>query len=492
MLHRIGEIMTTPKSNSLLRRFSIFYVGFAVIPIIILFYLHSLYDETGSFIRISDTHFTLLLVLVGIISLIGFVGMHTALRRIVTFTESIKKTVLEKADEKVLIELAKEEGEVAELAKSFGQILKRLDNNLHQLEETKKTLHDVLKKVSEVLSSVENFDNLIRLVLETAVDALDAKQGALFSVEDGHYTLRAWVGKEGVPSEQVMSAAQAYLDLITKENRIFILPAMESSGQTDKLFAPPLVCTPLIYRGKTWGVLCLSGNRYGGNFSDDDLTIVSNLSHQIAISFENAKLNEDAEQTYFETMAALAMAVEARDPYSRGHSDRVGEYARKIGQSMGLPESSIQTLWDASRLHDVGKIGIRDAVLIKPGTLNMEERDIIRKHPIIGESIVLPLKTFKHLLDPIRHHHEQLDGSGYPDGLKGEEITPITRILVVADIYDALTTSRPYREAMDPDAIKKEFDHLVSIGKIDAAVVRHLYNMIDRGEAQPRIKILPP
>jgi putative two-component system response regulator len=102
------------------------------------------------------------------------------------------------------------------------------------------------------------------------------------------------------------------------------------------------------------------------------------------------------------------------------------------------------------------------------------------------------LKTFKHLLDPIRHHHEQLDGSGYPDGLKGEEITPVTRILVVADIYDALMTNRPYREAMDSDTIKKEFDHLVSIGKIDAEVVRHLYDMINRGETQPRTKILSP
>jgi HD-GYP domain-containing protein (c-di-GMP phosphodiesterase class II) len=477
--------MTAPKSDSLLRRFSIFYIGFAVIPMIVLYYLHSLYDETKSFINISDTQFSLLLILVGIISLLGFFGMHIALRRIVTFAESIKKNAFEKVDEKILMELAKEEGEVGELAKSFSQILKRLDNNLSQLEETKKTLHDILKKVSEVLSSVESFDNLIRLVLETAVDALDAKRGALFSVEDGHYTLRAWVGEEDVSSEHVMSAAQPYLDLIAKENRIFILPAMENREHTNTLFALPLVCTPLIYRGKTWGVLCLSGNRYGGNFSDDDLTIVSNLSHQIAVSFENAKLNEDAEQTYFETMAALAMAVEARDPYSRGHSDRVGEYARKIGQSMGLPEISIQTLWDASRMHDIGKIGIRDAVLIKPGTLNMEERDIIRNHPIIGERIVLPLKTFKHLLDPIRHHHEQLDGSGYPDGLKGEEITPITRILVVADIYDALTSSRPYREAMDPDALKKEFDHLVSVGKIDAEVVRHLYNMIDRGEIKP-------
>jgi putative two-component system response regulator len=104
----------------------------------------------------------------------------------------------------------------------------------------------------------------------------------------------------------------------------------------------------------------------------------------------------------------------------------------------------------------------------------------------------MPLKTFRHLLDPIRHHHEQLDGSGYPDGLKGEEITPITRILIVADIYDALMTNRPYREAMEPDIIKKEFDHLVSTGKIDAEVVRHLYKVIDRGEARPRTKIPLP
>jgi HD-GYP domain-containing protein (c-di-GMP phosphodiesterase class II) len=475
------------KADSLLRKFSIFYVGFAVIPIIILFYLYSLYDETHTLIQLSDAHFTILLVLVGTTSLIGFFGMRIALKRIVTFAKSIEKSTFEKVDEKVLIGLAKEKGEVAELAKSFGQILKRLDDNLHQLEETKKTLHDVLTKVSEVLSSVENFDNLIRLVLETAVDALGAKNGALFSVDDNQYTLKAWVGGESVAAEQVMTASRSYLDLITKENRTFVLPAMENSGRGDDIFDPPLVCTPLNYRGKTWGGLCLSGNRYSGNFSDDDLTIVSNLSHQIAVAFENAKLNEDAEQTYFETMAALAMAVEARDPYSRGHSDRVGEYARKIGYSMGLPEDSIQTLRDASRLHDVGKIGIRDAVLVKPGTLNLEERDIIRKHPVIGESIVTPLKTFKHLLDPIRHHHEQLDGSGYPDGLKGEAITPITRILVVADIYDALTSNRPYRQPMDIGAIKKEFDHLVSVGKIDAEVVRHLYAVIDRGDLPPRI-----
>jgi hypothetical protein len=474
--------MLSPKSGSLVRRFSILYWGLSVMPIIILFYLYTLYDEHKRSIVISNDTFSILLILLAIISLLGFYSMHSTIRRIVLFSESVKKTLYDNVDEKILLDLVKEEGEVAELAKSFSQILKRLEDNLQALEEAKKTLHNVLRKVSEVLSSVENFDKLIRLVLETSIDALGAVRGALFSVDDGRYILRAWAGRKDIPPELVLAEAQSYLDLITKEKIIFTLPAIEKTGETDKLFAPPLVFAPLTYRGKVWGALCLSGTRFGDNFSNDDLTIVSNLSHQIAVSFENTKLNQEAEQTYFETMAALAMAVEARDPYSRGHSDRVGEYAKAIALSMGLPEKDIQTLRDASRLHDVGKIGITDSVLVKPASLSLSEKEIMRRHPLIGESIVMPLKTFKHLLDPIRHHHEFLDGTGYPDSLKGEDIMPMTRILVVADIYDALTTDRPYRKAMNLEETKKELDGLAAAGKIDAAIVRLLHDMIDKGE----------
>lgn len=232
--------------------------------------------------------------------------------------------------------------------------------------------------------------------------------------------------------------------------------------------------------------MLLSGKKHGDNFSEDDLGIASNLSNQMAVSFENANLNADAEQTYFETMAALAMAVEARDPYSRGHSDRVGEYAQKIGSEMGLPEESIKILRDASRLHDIGKIGIMDSVLVKPGTLSTDERDLIKRHPIIGETILMPLKTFKLLLDPVRHHHENLDGSGYPDGLRGNKLNLITRILSIADIYDAMTTDRPYRKAMDFVLVRKDFDSLVDKGKIDGDVISHLYRIIEKGDLRSR------
>jgi len=176
------------------------------------------------------------------------------------------------------------------------------------------------------------------------------------------------------------------------------------------------------------------------------------------------------------------LAVEAKDPYSRGHSERVGRYAEKIAQRLNLPEEAREILRDAARLHDIGKIGIEDKILKKEGKLSLEEKEVIRKHPIIGENILRPLKSFSRLLEPIRHHHEFLDGSGYPDGLKEGQIPLITRILTVADIFDALTTERPYRKALSYQEAKKELKILADEGKIDRKVVEALFEIIDRGE----------
>ena len=466
------------------------YVGFALLPLLFIFYLFTLYNDQNAIIEFSRDRFSLFALLVGVTALVGYLSIRAALARFITFSETVKKSVLEKIDSKVMLKLVDEEGEIGELAKSFAQIINRLDDNIQELEETT-TLQELTKKVSSVLSSAENFDSLVHLVLETAVDALGVKQGALFSFDNDHYTLMSRVGiGDDVTDNRAISSVKLYLDLIAKENRVFVLPAMGKTEQPAGLFDPPLICHSLMYRGTIWGALLLSGKKHGDNFSEDDVGIVSNLSNQMAVSFENAKLNADAEQTYFETMAALAMAVEARDPYSRGHSDRVGEYAQKIGSEMGLPEESIKILRDASRLHDIGKIGITDSVLVKPGTLSTEEREIINRHPIIGETILMPLKTFKLLLDPIRHHHENLDGSGYPDGLHGDELNLITRILSIADRYDAMTSDRPYRKTMDSVLVRKNFDSLVAKGKIDGEVVSHLYRIIEKGDLRSQTEDL--
>jgi putative nucleotidyltransferase with HDIG domain len=474
--------MIADKSNSLLRKFSIIFVGVALIPFIILFYLHSLYDESHRFIQIFDTHFSLIICIVGVISLLGFFGMRLAIKKIMLLTVTMKKPVMDQADKMLMLELAEEEGEIGDLAKSYIDALSSVEKKEQRTQDTKEMVYDILKKASEVLAVVSNYDDLIHLILETAADALGAKQGALFSAHNGRFSLKTWVGSDVVVPSEVISAAQIYLDQMARQNRFFLVSANHNSEKSDEVLTPPLLFSPLVYDEKFYGVLCFCGNNYWNNFSNEHKIIVSSLSHQIAVSLDYAQINKNAYQASFEAMAALALAVEARDPYSRGHSIRVGNYAQRIGEMMGLSEEDIKTLWDASMLHDIGKIGLNYNVLVKQGKMKVEEKFIIRNHPVVGESILLQLKEYKHLLDPIRHHHERLDGSGYPDGLRGGEMSRITRILSIADLFDTLMENRSYRSGMDFLNIKKELSYLEKTGKIDKAVVNTLYSLMDEDE----------
>jgi putative two-component system response regulator len=154
---------------------------------------------------------------------------------------------------------------------------------------------------------------------------------------------------------------------------------------------------------------------------------------------------ENAETVLF----SLALSIEAKDRYTEGHCERLSKYSVAMAERLGLPDELRVALRRAGVVHDIGKIGVPEHILTKPGPLNDEEWKIMKQHPVIGERICAPLKSFRHVLPVIRHHHEKLDGSGYPDGLSGEQIPLTARILQIADVYDALTTERPYRTALE-------------------------------------------
>ena len=479
-----GEARPRLKSKPLMRRFLVFYVGFSLVPFGLLFFLFSQYGVGSNLIGVSQVNLGILILLVGAACLLGFISMHSILSKFVALSENVQKTLLGKPDRALLSELVKDEGEVADIAKSFNVIVTQLEDNIKKLEAAKETLQQVLTKVGNALTSMEDLDSLIRLTLETAIEALGASDGVIFSQDEkGRFEVKALVTEKKADAAEVEKALQSYLTWSTGQNQVFVLSAFGEPESPRRAFSPPLVCAPLTYRGNILGAICVSGKKSGGSFTEDELSIVRNLSCQIAVSFENVRLNEDRERIYFDTISALALAVEARDPYSRGHSERVGEVAARIGALMGLPEAELQTLRDASRLHDIGKIGITDSILLNPGRLGVEDMEIMKRHPSIGENIVGPLKTFKHLMDPVRHHHERLDGSGYPDALGGEQIPLITRIIMVADIYDAMTKDRPYRKALAWDTAKAEFDVMVRDGKLDPEVIRHLYTAAGQDNA---------
>jgi HD-GYP domain-containing protein (c-di-GMP phosphodiesterase class II) len=154
------------------------------------------------------------------------------------------------------------------------------------------------------------------------------------------------------------------------------------------------------------------------------------------------------QRSFFQSLIGLANALEAKDPYTRGHSERVAGWARALGLAAGLSDAAAETVAQAGLLHDLGKIGIPEAILRKPGALSPEEWELMRSHPLTGAQILAPLEFFEDGAVIVRHHHERLDGSGYPDCLAGAAIPVGARIVAIADVYDALTSDRPYRGAL--------------------------------------------
>ncbi|HEX2662761.1 MAG TPA: HD-GYP domain-containing protein [Candidatus Acidoferrum sp.] len=170
-------------------------------------------------------------------------------------------------------------------------------------------------------------------------------------------------------------------------------------------------------------------------------------------------------------MLSLARSVEARHSRADGHSDRLAQHAMRLGESLGLSEDDLQELRLGCLLHDIGKVDVPDKILLKPGRLNSEEIEIVRQHPVTGEKICALLKCLGPILPLIRHHHERMDGSGYPDRLCGEEIPLKARILQVADVYDALTSDRPYRDALSSEEALGILHEEAMHGWLDASLV---------------------
>jgi putative two-component system response regulator len=190
---------------------------------------------------------------------------------------------------------------------------------------------------------------------------------------------------------------------------------------------------------------------------------------------------ESAESVLF----SLALSIEAKDPYTQGHCDRLSKYSVALAEQLKLPEEIQVALRRAGIVHDIGKVAVPEHILLKPGPLTPEERKIMEQHPLTGERICAPLKSFRRVLPIIRYHHEKLNGSGYPDGLKGEEIPLTARVLQTVDIYDSLTTDRPYRKAFAPQAAFAMMNEEVKKGWWDGFLIDQLELLV--AESTPQL-----
>jgi hypothetical protein len=255
--------------------------------------------------------------------------------------------------------------------------------------------------------------------------------GAIEGIGGG--TLRALAIESGGPAIRICNRPS---DSSPPGLRRFVVAATGSDGET--------------------GWLIVANPRDDRPFSVEAV-LISTVASLIGTQRANARIYSDLKELLFGVIRALTSAIDAKDPYTSGHSERVARIAVRIGQELGMTPHQQGDLYLMGLLHDVGKIGVDDGLLKKPGKLTSEERLLIQSHVRIGVHILSDLTKLRHLLPGVAYHHESLDGSGYPSGLKGDAIPMPARILAVADAYDAMSSSRPYRRGMPPSKIDDEF-----------------------------------
>jgi HD-GYP domain-containing protein (c-di-GMP phosphodiesterase class II) len=244
------------------------------------------------------------------------------------------------------------------------------------------------------------------------------------------------------------------------------------------------ICQPLMGKGKILGTLNLIRTKNLHQYTQGQLTTLSLFAAKAAIEIENSKLYQELEDAYFDTVAALSNAIEARDRYTRGHNERVWQITLGIAKGLGWSEDKIKELKMGAMLHDIGKIGVPDAILNKPGSLTPQEFAIMKRHPEVGANMVDKITFLNPALPYILYHHERFDGKGYPIGLRGEDIPLQGRLLAVVDTFDAITSDRPYRKGRSIDQAIIEIQNNAGT-QFDPGVVAAFISTIEYLEATP-------
>jgi HD-GYP domain-containing protein (c-di-GMP phosphodiesterase class II) len=217
-----------------------------------------------------------------------------------------------------------------------------------------------------------------------------------------------------------------------------------------------ILVVPLAAEGKVVGLILGAEKADGSGLSSIDSKLVNSLAQSISIFLENSMLYDDLQDMFMGTLRALVSAIDAKDAYTCGHSERVAWLGRELGKAAGLDDQMVERLYLSGLLHDVGKIGIPESVLTKPGKLTKEEFDIIKTHPRLGGKIIHGVRQMQDLVPGVLYHHERYDGRGYPEGLSGEDIPLFGRLLCLADSFDAMSSTRTYRKALPLDKVLQE------------------------------------
>ena len=367
------------------------------------------------------------------------------------------------------------EGYLAEIRDLNTKLSERL-TDMTALYETVKVIVSSLD-LDEVLSSVFN----------NAVKTLKADEGSLMLLdpEEGILTIKRAHGlDEEIIRKTRIKIGEGIAGRVAQSGEPMVLhgkadsPRVKGRMKYDKVNS---ICAPLKTKKGVIGIINLNRQADSEPFTEENLKLLSTVAHETASAIEKAGLYKDLHESYLSTIRALASAIEVKDIYTKGHSDSVARCAVKIAKRLNLSPHEIEGIEVAAILHDVGKIGIKEDILNKPGKLDDEEWKEVKKHPESSMKILDGI-NFPWDIKPIVYaHHERYDGKGYPNGLKGEEIPLGARILGVADLYDAMTSNRAYRKGLSKEVVIEELKR-VSGTQIDPKIGEVFIEMLLQGE----------
>lgn len=324
---------------------------------------------------------------------------------------------------------------------------------------------NTLTELSALINSTLDTGEIRERAIVAAIRLLDAEAGSLILIDQdsGDMFFEVAIGDKGDKVKEVrLKKGEGIAGWVAEKGEAIIIHDVQSDQRffktADKrstFITRDMVCVPVKTKDKVIGVL-EAINRKNGIFDEEDKEALTSLANQVAIAIENANLYQELREVFYGTAQALAETIEKRDPYTGGHTKRVMNYSIAIGKAMGLSKKEIENLRLAAILHDVGKIGVRDNILLKEDRLDPEELEKMNMHPQYGSDILSHVKKLRDIIPGVRGHHERIDGKGYPDNLRDGDIPTIARIIAVADTFDAMTTDRPYRKAMSSEAAFEE------------------------------------
>jgi putative nucleotidyltransferase with HDIG domain len=317
--------------------------------------------------------------------------------------------------------------------------------------------------VGSAINSSLGLKRVLEMVMDSLIALMGAERGFLMLREsDGELKVRV---ARGIDRDDLNQESFSISKTIVRRVAETGEAILTTNAQDDPRFGEQLsvaayrllsiLCAPLKIKDNLIGVIYVDNRAHTGIFGNNDLGLISAFANQAAVAIDNASLFDDLQTAYQATLEGWVRALDLRDKETEGHTKRVTALTQRLAQTMGVDDDTLVHITRGALLHDIGKMAIPDGILLKPGSLTPEERTLIQKHPVYAYEMLNPIKFLHPALDIPYCHHEKWDGSGYPRGLKGEEIPFAARIFCIIDVWDALVSDRPYRAGLEPADVRK-------------------------------------